>query len=653
MIWNSPVDYTRSHKLKDPLMETIKPTENLTAVDILVRESIQNSLDAPRDKHEDSPPVQVAFTLKVYTDSERDDFLEHLCWSQLEPELWACQKFLSRKGKPKWLISEQEFTDHGSLPVLYVADYRTKGLLGKEFPPLPDTADAKGTQSFAALCRSEGDNEKESDGGGTHGFGKAALWKSSAVLTVLFDSVMAEPATEDGQDISRRFIGSARLLSRYLGEVHKNEKMIFGGDSNPHGVVSSARNDDARDVSASLGFPYRSEEDSGTTIAIVGILANDPDDVRMLRMEEAQAYLKDLSRAVQKWFWPAIAAKRLEVKIFLNHQLVEHINEVEMPELYPYVKALEAARSPDATSIPVIVPKGKTIESDTKGQVRVGISLLADNADKNDRFVNRVALIRGPLMVVGYHKFPRTGLSASNYVGVALGGKAVDRADPNQKAVDLLLALSEDVKHETWDQEGTNLKGWKGARARIGDIKRAIREAVQNRTCSLQEPESSGAPELSKLISLQGDAGLTAGHAVSVNRKKPLSRVESDSGGHIYEVAYELKIPGTKSAKCKYRVRKGRFPSFAKAEASIAYLRAGAGHDSRQVVSLSLASAQLDGAEVSVEITDGKALTMVPIIETDQTLLLRLRTIPIPNVIAASAQLDDACGTELGYKFNL
>ena len=68
-----------------------------------------------------------------------------------------------------------------------------------------------------ALCRNNLDSQKAAvTAGGAFGLGKAALWLTSRVSTVLFNSHLSE-ATEDGQRLNRVF-GRVELGWRQIGE---------------------------------------------------------------------------------------------------------------------------------------------------------------------------------------------------------------------------------------------------------------------------------------------------------------------------------------------------------------------------------------------------------------------------------------------------
>jgi hypothetical protein len=164
----------------------------------LVRESIQNSLDA---KHPDSTSVRVAFTLNEMDESSRriaDD---------LEPALQLGLQKAKKKVDPKadffYSRALQIVGKKAGRTVLGIHDFGTLGLTGTT----DDTLDER--SSWLALVKGSGDTVKQSAGaGGSYGHGSSAPLALSNFRSVLYYTRV----DRDG-NIEERFQGTSRLES--------------------------------------------------------------------------------------------------------------------------------------------------------------------------------------------------------------------------------------------------------------------------------------------------------------------------------------------------------------------------------------------------------------------------------------------------------
>lgn len=650
MDWYSQPDLQGMEELRDASMEAVASNDSLNQTDILVRESLQNSLDAAAYSGE---AVKVVFQLKFFRGDERAHFLESMDWAGLEVDVWSHRKRLVDKKRTTRLVDPAVFASTESLPVLFISDYATRGLRGREFPQGPEDPPAQPPHCFVALCRNIGDNEKgPGNSGGTHGFGKTVYWKNSGIATVLFDSVLQDYwYRDDGSEVRRRFFGVSRLKARYVsGELRNGPAFLrFGTDR--RGRPLSAVNDTAETHVDQLQFPNRGAEDSGTTIAVIAITDPDDDEVKLLSAERAEAFLEELLTASERWFWPAINSRRLVVQARLGDELVGEVHHVSRPELLPYVKALHAAKH-DPVRINARVPRlDFDVPVETAGEVHLGFHGLSSVDQQPEAYKNRVALVRGPEMVVGYQHFPRKGLNATDFVGVALAGAAVSREDHRQKALDLLLARSEPVTHDKWSPVAEQLKGWRGASSAIRSVLDEIKKKVQEQTGGYIPLGQLAAPELSKLLAF-GDGGKGDGpksRVVNIQREYRLRIVpcEDDPTKSRYEVAYEIEIPAAGSRAIKKRTTEERTPTAVRVSSSIGYLRVSSSRETRENLPLERPAATPN--EIA-PVIDGKAATLtIPITPVKQKIILKVQTRPLPNDLVSRLRMQDIVRSSIGY----
>lgn len=252
----------------------------------LVRESIQNSLDAVLDE---SQPVVVKFSFMEMRGVDYPEFFE------LQHHIKGCLDYYSNNRNAKViyepmlkLFEGNSFLDH--LGYIRVSDYNTKGMSYEE---------GNTDTPFYAFVRSAGVTVKDdSSAGGSYGFGKAAYYLLSPI-----NSIIVSTCTDDYQ---KYFEGAASLCTHtYRGA----KKMAFGYYDDQNGKPIT----DESDIPAKF---RRSEP--GTDINILGF-DNDYCDEAIQEMVEA----------VLRNFWMAIYNNKLVVVI--NNEI--EINQDNISEL--------------------------------------------------------------------------------------------------------------------------------------------------------------------------------------------------------------------------------------------------------------------------------------------------------------------------------
>jgi hypothetical protein len=262
---------TGREQLSDPMSEHFKDDLYTS----LVRESIQNSLDAAKG----TEPVRVEFLYKQINSRDFPNFFE------LRNHIKGCIDYYGKDAKKVYQPMLDTFPENDGLkqtiPYLRVADYNTKGMTYFE-------GDTKST--FYAFVRAIGVTVKDETGarGGSFGYGKAAYYKMSPFSTVFISTM----------DINqRRCFEGASVLS-----THKIKDDVLTS-------VGYYDNNDGKPITFGddIPVPFRRDE-PGSNIDIIGI-------------DKEFNSVDNILTEVIRNFWMAIHDGILEVKVeeeFLN-----------------------------------------------------------------------------------------------------------------------------------------------------------------------------------------------------------------------------------------------------------------------------------------------------------------------------------------------
>lgn len=238
----------------------------------LVRESIQNSLDAVLDKSE---PVVVKFSFMEMQGNDYPEFFE------LQHHIQGCLDYFPNNHNAKVtygpmckLFEGNKYHDH--LGFIRVSDYNTKGMTYEE---------GNTDTPFYAFVRSAGVTVKDNtSAGGSFGFGKAAYYLLSPINTIIVST-----CTDDYQ---KYFEGAASLCTHtYKGR----KKMAFGYYDDQNGKPITEESD--------IPAKFRRSE-PGTDINILGF-----------EMEDTGEAIQEMAEAVLRNFWMAIYNGKLVVCI--------------------------------------------------------------------------------------------------------------------------------------------------------------------------------------------------------------------------------------------------------------------------------------------------------------------------------------------------
>ena len=235
----------------------------------LVRESIQNSLDAQLDQDK---PVRVCFEYRSL------DKYSYKSFFNLRDHIQGCldnyPTIKSAKLIYPDMLNYMDRTDE--IGFIRVSDYNTRGM---------DYVEGETDKTFYAFVRAAGVSVKQDDGsGGSFGFGKGAFFVMSPINTV-FVSTM----NSDNQCF---FEGVSRLCTQKIDGEHYSHMGFY--DNNGGLPVSDPER---------IPIPFRRKE-PGTGISIMGV-----------QHSEWNGMKEELVKEVLRNFFVAIEERKLVVVI--------------------------------------------------------------------------------------------------------------------------------------------------------------------------------------------------------------------------------------------------------------------------------------------------------------------------------------------------
>lgn len=254
----------------DPVINTF----NADFTESLVRESIQNSLDAAAEPNNPDMPVKVKFGFGVIKKDELS------CLFELKEHAEACLDKWKTKPRTQEIYEPMiKLLDHDEISTIEVTDWNTTGMSN-----LPDK---NGDKVFEIFTQSTGvDVKSGANSAGSFGFGKAAFFLMSPIRTILVSSKTALGETN--------FAGRTKFCDHFLN----------GKEYGPKGYISP--NPDFIPASDDQ-IPGQFEIDHvGTRITIVGQYTNTWTQTDMVN---------NLTKSVLVNFWLAIHEKKLCVEI--------------------------------------------------------------------------------------------------------------------------------------------------------------------------------------------------------------------------------------------------------------------------------------------------------------------------------------------------
>lgn len=247
----------------------------------LVRESIQNSLDAAISKTE---PVKVVYRFGKLELSKQSPFFELLKWVDGGMEKFPDKDKRTYKNLRNIKQTLNDIKQKGVLCYLEVSDENTTGM---------DYTKDKRLQSgtrFYSFAKSLGNSSKlnQKTSAGSHGVGKVVFQKISKLNTIFVSSKSSEDDTE-------LFEGISELCTSLIGEKEYEYRGYFCLDETQEPTT------DHNNIPSDF-----QRTKYGTSVFVMGVSDN---------IEHQKAHLRDIEKAVVENFWLSILQGKLIVQI--------------------------------------------------------------------------------------------------------------------------------------------------------------------------------------------------------------------------------------------------------------------------------------------------------------------------------------------------
>lgn len=386
---------------------------------VLAREAIQNSVDATHSGSHDK--VKVIFRRVSLTGKLKSAFIKSLA---LDTEFVSRKKELEiQKGN---CIDSLKDADE-PLRLLYIEDFGTHGLYG---------APNDSNSHFFRLLLSLGDGAKSRakvGSGGSYGYGKSVYSSNSRIHTIVAYSTF-NPKDDQSKH-------HARLMGCAYFNAHKHESASYSGrawfgfptvENDQH--VDPLQDEAAHKAAEALGFTLRDVKSTGTSILIV----------------DCGVDCEELRSSIEESWWPRILDESLGLDVLLYEQdkLVQPPRPRSRPDLKPFIHCFEMAigRSQPAGKHDKVGAMHKWNNDASPGNY--GYCALDEKDLENEALQEksgRVALIRGPRMVVSYMEVG--GALPLPCVGTFVAAPEIDRP----------LKISEPAAHDKWDANSARL----------------------------------------------------------------------------------------------------------------------------------------------------------------------------------------------------
>lgn len=404
-------------------------TPPLEKLELFTREVIQNCWDAADDNH--NGPVTVRISCEEIDHHQINSITSNV--------------LVGARGE---LSLAKAFEDSPRL--LKISDRGTHGLGG----PTNAQIDVEGPTDFRDFLRNVGEPPDKPMGGGSFGFGKAALYLVSLAHCIV---IHTRAANEFGE-LETRIMAAG--LSAPFSDGDSGRRLRYTGRhawgvSLPDGSVDPVRNGDCGPFRDMFGLDAFGDEETGTDIVIVApdlSLGGQTDSIA-----SAAAGMELIARSIAWHFWPKIYGPQpsMHISVWLNEEEVAIPGPLDNRRIAAFVSALyELEDESDQPSVSV-----RTVEK----QIEVGMQKkhvgdlviqthmipvenehdVAIAAPDSGEPLNHVALMRNAELVVKYVKGPELPAGLGGYAGVF-------RVAKGDAQLDNIFRRSEPPSHDDW-----------------------------------------------------------------------------------------------------------------------------------------------------------------------------------------------------------
>lgn len=316
--------------------------------------------------------------------------------------------------------------------ILFIEDYGTTGL--EEHSESGDILDSK----FGRFFYGVGDNDESSDSGGSFGYGKAVYTDKSKIRTIL-----AYSCYKDQEGISRKILFGVTRTKSFTFNTKKYPGFIFlcSNEVEHAYEMSPFRDGEADQLAAELGFEIRTDEQTGTSVAILA-----PREIGDRDLDQIKA-------SAENYWWKRIVDGELTVSVSDDGVDESHADPTSVTHLKPFIDCyhiVSGRREPQES-----IEKKKVFNTSSSTGLSPGVFACkqidvssADGWTNDSLYTNSVALIRSSGMVVEYWKPPSSGGFLSPVAGVFIANKELNK----------LLRSSEPASHWGWDSKSDRIE---------------------------------------------------------------------------------------------------------------------------------------------------------------------------------------------------
>lgn len=229
-------------------------TFNGTKLFSVVRETIQNSMDARVDKDK---PVRVSFTLSDIEKSKAVGINELVPFLQSAEETARSQQSETHKSVKFFEHAVQVINGAKTIPVFTISDFNTCGLEGD----YDDTDPKFKGDKWYALIKGSGLSQKATDGAlGSFGHGSKAPFAASSLRAVFYYSQISNKGKTQSRFQGKSILQSIRMknatMTQGTGYFSSSEKCDPILDSNIPSWIRTLRENSGRGTGTSIVVPF-------------------------------------------------------------------------------------------------------------------------------------------------------------------------------------------------------------------------------------------------------------------------------------------------------------------------------------------------------------------------------------------------------------
>lgn len=436
------------------VLKVLKGNSRLSLIDILVRESIQNSLDAYNKENDEQ--------IKFYFDQIK--FTDHLSLSR------CIKKAMAVKSNDSFFNRLNNRLCNGHHSIMVLSDKGTTGLSGPVKPGDKGWGDKGVRNNFSNLVYEIGQNHGAELAGGSFGFGKTIFYRLSASGLVMYYSRSIE-----GQRLAfcmvspeeQSQVQSSTGIS-WWGELIESDGIKYAiplTDSNKIKQILISLN------AEQFGLP---ENSFGTSIFIFSPILTSVDENDSMANSHEQDFnhrIKDaFDSSVKRWYWPRmLTTKKVNDSshqkplVYISSGIefnTKNITEIESKLIQKAEKGVDSNEDDFITQ--TIRYKNNGHGLDVKlGTLAFYIYQLNTITSIPSNF-NKISMIRAPRMVV-YNKkidvgnnFAVIAVFIVNSDEVVFRNKVDKSSAKNKAKLDTAFKDSESATHGEWNFSNIN-----------------------------------------------------------------------------------------------------------------------------------------------------------------------------------------------------